>query len=143
MLGCGVALENSVQARRPAGVVHSDRGSQFRSRRFVESLRHHGLTGSMGRVGACADNATMGSFFSLLQNNVLDRQRWLSRQDVRLTITTWIAKTYHRRRRQRRLGKRMPIEYETTQPDRAHSGLRPRVNKSGGSPLTTNAGSRT
>jgi transposase InsO family protein len=47
------ALENAVRARRPAGtVVHSDRGSQFRSRRFVESLRHHGLTGSMGRVGA-------------------------------------------------------------------------------------------
>ena len=44
------ALENAVRARRPAGtVVHSDRGSQFRSRRFVESLRHHGLTGSMGR----------------------------------------------------------------------------------------------
>jgi hypothetical protein len=41
------ALQNAVLARRPAGtVVHSDRGSQFRSRRFVESLRHHGLTGS-------------------------------------------------------------------------------------------------
>ena len=59
------ALENAERARNPAGtVVHSDRGSQFRSRRFVESLRHHGLTGSMGRVGACADNAAMESFFS-------------------------------------------------------------------------------
>jgi putative transposase len=68
------ALDNAVRARRPAGTaVHSDRGSQFRSRRFVESLRHHGLTGSMGRVGACADNAAMESFFSLLQKNVLDR----------------------------------------------------------------------
>ncbi len=27
-----------------------DRGSQFRSRRFVESLRHHGLSGSMART---------------------------------------------------------------------------------------------
>nr|WP_306629194.1 IS3 family transposase [Arthrobacter ulcerisalmonis] len=108
------ALENAVRARRPAGtVVHSDRGSQFRSRRFVESLRHHGLTGSMGRVGACADNAAMESFFSLLQKNVLDRQRWLTRQDLRLAITTWIERTYHRRRRQRRLGKLTPIEYET------------------------------
>jgi transposase InsO family protein len=96
------ALENAVRARRPAGtVVHSDRGSQFRSRRFVESLRHHGLTGSMGRVGACADNAAMESFFSLLQKNVLDRQRWLTRKDQRLAITTtWIERTYHRRRRQ-------------------------------------------
>jgi putative transposase len=108
------ALENAVRARRPAGtVVHSDRGSQFRSRRFVESLRHHGLTGSMGRVGACADNAAMESFFSLLQKNVLDRQRWRTRQELRLAITTWIERTYHRRRRQRRLGKLTPIEYET------------------------------
>ncbi|PNI09506.1 IS3 family transposase [Arthrobacter sp. AFG7.2] len=108
------ALENAVRARNPAGtVVHSDRGSQFRSRRFVEALRHHGLTGSMGRVGACADNAAMESFFSLLQKNVLDRQRWLTRQDLRLAITTWIERTYHRRRRQRRLGKLTPIEYET------------------------------
>lgn len=108
------ALENAVRARRPAAtVVHSDRGSQFRSRRFVESLRHHGLTGSMGRVGACADNAAMESFFSLLQKNVLDRQRWLTRQDLRLAITSWIERTYHRRRRQRRLGKLTPIEYET------------------------------
>ena len=30
----------------------------------------------MGRVGACGDNAAMESFFALLQNNVLDRQRW-------------------------------------------------------------------
>ncbi|KUM37417.1 integrase [Arthrobacter sp. EPSL27] len=108
------ALENAVQARRrERTVVHSDRGSQFRSRRFVESLRRHGLTGSMGRVGACADNAAMESFFSLLQKNVLDRQRWLTRQDLRLAITTWIERTYHRRRRQRRLGKLTPIEYET------------------------------
>lgn len=108
------ALENAVRARNPAGtVVHSDRGSQFRSRRFVESLRHHGLTGSMGRVGACADNAAMESFFSLLQKNILDRQRWLTRQELRLAITTWIERTYHRRRRQRRLGKLTPIEYET------------------------------
>jgi transposase InsO family protein len=54
----------------------------------------------MGRVGACADNAAMESFFSLLQKNVLDRQRWLTRQDLRLAITTWIERTYHRRRRQ-------------------------------------------
>ncbi len=108
------ALENAVLARNPAGtVVHSDRGSQFRSRRFVETLRRQGLTGSMGRVGACADNAAMESFFSLLQKNILDRQRWTTRQDLRLAITTWIERTYHRRRRQRRLGKLTPIEYET------------------------------
>jgi transposase InsO family protein len=83
---------------------------------------------------ACADNAAMGSFFSLLQKNVLDRQQWITRQDLHLAITTWIARTYHRRRRQSRLGKLTPIEYQNNQPDRTHGGLRPRVNKSRGSP---------
>jgi putative transposase len=43
----------------------------------------------------------------------MDRQRWLTRQDLRLAITAWIERTYHRRRRQRWLGKLTPIEYET------------------------------
>jgi putative transposase len=108
------ALRNAIARRSPAGtVVHSDRGSQFRSAAFVRTLRSNGLAGSMGRVGACGDNAAMESFFALLQKNVLDRQRWASRDQLRLAIITWIERTYHRRRRQRRLGRLTPIEYET------------------------------
>ena len=109
------ALRNAIALREPAGtvVVHSDRGSQFRSAAFVAALTGHGLTGSMGRVGACGDNAAMESFFALLQKNVLDRQRWSTREQLRLAIITWIERTYHRRRRQRRLGRLTPIEYET------------------------------
>ena len=108
------ALRNAVALRDPAGtVVHSDRGSQFRSRKFVKALHRNGLVGSMGRVGACGDNAAMESFFALLQKNVLDRQRWRTRQDLRLAIVTWIERTYHRRRRQTRLGRLTPIEFET------------------------------
>jgi len=94
-------------------IVHSDRGSQFRSRKFVAALRHHNLLGSMGQVGSAGDNAAMESFFGLLQNNVLDRQRWATRQQLRIAIITWIERTYHRRRRQHRLGRLTPIEYET------------------------------
>lgn len=50
------ALQMAVQRRSPArAVVHSDRGSQFRSKKFVRALSDAGLLGSMGRVGACAD----------------------------------------------------------------------------------------
>jgi len=108
------ALSNAVALRDPAGtVVHSDRGSQFRSTAFVTALKSHRLVGSMGRVGACGDNAAMESFFSLLQKNVLDQQRWTSREELRVAIVIWIERTYHRRRRQRRLGRLTPIEYET------------------------------
>ncbi|OAV62773.1 integrase [Enteractinococcus helveticum] len=109
------ALEMAVAHRgNPAGVVvHSDRGSQFRSQKFVRALKRHGLVGSMGRVGAAGDNAAMESFFSLLQNNVLDRKPWATRGELRLAIVTWIERTYHRRRRQTRLGRLTPVEFET------------------------------
>jgi putative transposase len=108
------ALRNATALRGCRGtVVHSDRGSQFRSKKFLRALREAGLVGSMGRTGTCADNAAMESFFALLQNNVLDRQRWSTREELRLAIVTWIERTYQRRRRQRALGKLTPIEFET------------------------------
>ncbi len=67
----------------------------------------------MGQVASAGDNAAMESFFALLQKNVLDRRRWTTRQDLRIQIVTWIERTYHRRRRQARLGRLTPIEYET------------------------------
>ncbi|WP_182172712.1 IS3 family transposase [Flaviflexus equikiangi] len=113
------ALENALMQRGfPQGViVHSDRGSQFRSRKFQKALNRHGLRGSMGRVGACGDNAAMESFFSLLQKNVLDRRPWRTRQELRLAIVAWIEGKYHRKRRQRRLGKLTPVEFEAIMMD--------------------------
>ncbi|ASR36633.1 hypothetical protein BAY61_18325 [Prauserella marina] len=39
--------------------------------------------------------------------------RWATRDELRIAIVTWIERTYHRRRRQIRLGRLTPIEYET------------------------------
>lgn len=109
------ALENALMQRNwPENVVvHSDRGGQFRSREFQQALKHHKLRGSMGRVGACGDNAAMESFFSLLQKNVLDRKRWATRDELRLAIVHWVEAKYHRKRKQRGLGKLTPVEFET------------------------------
>ena len=110
-----VTALNNAAARRGevAGcIIHTDRGSQFRSRKFVHAINRHHMVGSMGRVGAAGDNAAMESFFALLQKNVLNRQRWATREELRIAIVTWIEKTYHRRRRQDALGRLTPIEYE-------------------------------
>jgi len=113
------ALENAVDNRARQGVdvagciVHSDRGSQFRSKKYLRALHRHDLAGSMGQVGSSADNAAMESWFALLQKNVLNRRTWATRDQLRLAIVTWTERTYHRRRRQARLGKLTPIEYET------------------------------
>ncbi len=109
------ALDNAVARRGDVAgcIVHSDRGSQFRSRRFIAAIEGHDLVGSMGRVGAAGDNAAMESFFALLQKNVLNTRRWDTREQLRIAIVTWIERTYHRRRRQDVLGRLTPIEWET------------------------------
>jgi transposase InsO family protein len=108
------ALRSAIARRQPRGtvIVHSDRGSQFRSRAFRAVLAAAGLRGSMGRVASAGDNAAMESFHALLQKNVLDRRRWRTRAELRYAIVTWIERTYNRRRRQRALGKLTPVEYE-------------------------------
>jgi transposase InsO family protein len=109
------AITNAVARRGEAAgcIVHTDRGSQFRSRKVQRTLNRYGLVGSMGRVGAAGDNASMESFFALLQKNVLNQRTWATRQELRIAIVTWIERTYHRRRRQLRLGRLTPVEYET------------------------------
>jgi len=108
------ALNNAVAMRGDVAgcVVHSDRGSQFRSRKLLRALAAHRMVGSMGRVASCGDNAAMESFFSLLQKNVLNRRTWTTREQLRIAIVTWIERTYHRRRRQDSLGRLTPVEFE-------------------------------
>lgn len=77
-----------------------------------QELWRQQLLGSMGQVGSAGDNAAMESFFALLQKNVLNRKRWTTREELRIAIVTWIERTYHRRRRQERLGRLTPIEFE-------------------------------
>ncbi len=113
-LACA-ALRMAIARREPTGtvIVHADRGGQFRSRAFQAVLKANGLRLSMGRVASAADNAAMESFHSLLQKNVLDQRRtWATRSELRYEIVTWIERTYNRRRRQRRLGKLTPVEFE-------------------------------
>ena len=108
------AVSSAVARRADAAgcVFHTDHGSQFRARKLVRVLGRHNLVGSMGRVGAAGDNAAMQSFFALLQQNVLDRRSWQTREQLRIAIVTWIERTYHRRRRQKRLAGLTPVEHE-------------------------------
>jgi putative transposase len=110
-----VAAINNAVARRGdvAGCIfHTDRGSQFRSRKVHRALTRYRMVGSMGQVGSAGDNAAMESFFALLQKNVLNTRRWDTREELRIAIVTWIERTYHRRRRQVALGRLTPVEYE-------------------------------
>ncbi len=71
----GVAVPENVMRKRgnPRGViVHSDRGAQFRSRKFRATLKAYSAKDTMGRVGG--DDAAMETFFVLVQKNILNRK---------------------------------------------------------------------
>ena len=58
----------------PKGCIfHSDRGSQFTSHDFRESLAKHGAIQGMSGTGRCYDNARMESFFATLKKEKLYR----------------------------------------------------------------------
>ncbi|OAM91461.1 DDE-type integrase/transposase/recombinase [Termitidicoccus mucosus] len=63
------ALKMAIAQRRPASalIVHSDRGSQFASAAFRDTLRANQLVASMSRKANCYDNAHMESFWSNLK----------------------------------------------------------------------------
>jgi transposase InsO family protein len=105
------AIDNAAALRgNVAGcVVHSDRGSHFRSRKAIRALARHRMVGSMGRVGAAGDNAAMESFFKLLQKNVLNRRSCTTREELRIAIVTWIERAHHRRRRLNRFSRLTPV----------------------------------
>lgn len=70
------AMRNAIALRSPEGnICHSDRGGQFRVKKVQRLLANNGLKGSMGRSYGAGDNASMESFVSLLQKNVLNTQR--------------------------------------------------------------------
>ncbi len=72
----------------------------------------------MGRVDAAGGTAALEGFFGLLQNNVLDRRVWATRDELRIAIVTWIERTYHRRRRQSGLGRLPPLSTRPSCPRR-------------------------
>lgn len=63
------ALHNAMRCRGypPGVIVHSDRGSQFRSHAFMQAVRSYRALSSIGCLGVAEDNAAMESFFALLQ----------------------------------------------------------------------------
>lgn len=107
------ALRAAVARRQPDGVVivHADRGSQFRARSFRAVLTAAGLQSSMGRRLSRRQRRD-GVVLGAAAENVLDRHHWRTRDELHYTIVHWIEHTYNRRRRQRRLGRLTPVEYE-------------------------------
>jgi putative transposase len=93
-------------------ILHSDHGTQYTSWDFGQRLRKAGLLASMGSIGDCYDNAMMESFWGTLQLEVLDRQKWKTRDQLANAMFRWIECWYNSKRRHSSLGMLSPIEFE-------------------------------
>jgi len=84
----------------PKGViVHSDRGSQYCSKKYQKLLKNNGLICSMSGKGCCYDNAAMESFFHTLKVELVHRITYKTRQEAKNDIFQYIETYYNLIRR--------------------------------------------
>lgn len=100
---CTAALNSAVQryGRTQGCILHSDRGSQFTSHLYHETLENKGFRQSMGRTGSCYDNARMESFFATLKKELIYNlpMSRLTCEEVRGLVFEWTEGYYNLRRR--------------------------------------------
>jgi putative transposase len=107
------ALDMALWQRRPNGVIHhSDQGSQYTSIEFGKRCREASVRPSMGSVGDAYDNAMAESFFATLECELLDRRRFKTQAEARMTVFEFIEGFYNPRRRHSSLGYLSPVAFE-------------------------------
>ena len=93
-------------------IVHSDRGSQYCSRKYREIVKNNKLIGSMSRKGNCWDNAIAESFFHTLKTELVHVNQYQMRNEARQSIFQYIEGYYNRIRLHSALDYRAPDEVE-------------------------------
>jgi transposase InsO family protein len=109
------ALKMALVHRRPDGeklLHHSDRGVQYASDDYQHLLAQHGITVSMSGRGDCWDNATMESFFATFKTELVQQQRYATREQARQSIFEYVEVFYNRRRLHSSLGYVSPESFE-------------------------------
>jgi putative transposase len=92
-------------------ICHSDRGSQYRSRRYETAVERMGGKSSYSAVGVPHDNACIESFFATLQREVLDDAYYRTRAQAKSAVLKFIS-YYNTERLHSTLGYRTPTEVQ-------------------------------
>lgn len=110
------ALTKAVNLRQPKkGIVfHSDRGSQYTSKRFRKLVKGYGLRSSMGDVGACWDNAVVERFFGSLKHDWVLKIHQPTREHMKQDVAAYV-KYYNLDRLHTSNGDMSPVNYEKSQ----------------------------
>ena len=82
------ALTMAIWNRQPVEglVCHSDRGSQYASKKYRKLLLKNGFLGSMSRKGDCWDNSVVESFFGSLKQERVSWENYQTRFEAQQDI---------------------------------------------------------
>ena len=80
-------------------IFHSDRGVQYASKKFVNTIEFYGVTRSMSRRGNCWDNAVAESFFKSLKTELIYGNKLITKEKMELEIFEYIEIWYNKKRR--------------------------------------------
>lgn len=108
------ALGMALARRSPGGGLlhHSDRGVQYASEDYQHLLRSHGIECSMSGKGDCYDNAVMESFWGTLKTELVNHERYQTREQARASIFEYVEVFYNRHRLHSSLGYKSPEQFE-------------------------------
>jgi len=109
------ALRCAIERRRPDGkqlLHHSDRGCQYTSDAYQQTLRRFGIKCSMSRRGCCYDNAVMERFFWSLKHEWTNHERFANLEEARLSVFKYIETFYNPVRLHETLNYLSPDTYE-------------------------------
>jgi putative transposase len=91
-------------------ILHSDRGSQFRSTDYQRFLKQNALRCSMSAVGHCGDNAACEGFFGVLKRERVHRMKYPTMDAAKADLFNYIER-FHNPRMRKRIAKR-DIEFQ-------------------------------
>ena len=92
---------------------HSDRGCQYTSDAYQQTLRTLGIECSMSRTGECYDNAVAGAVLLVAQARVdQPRERSTNLEAARLSVFKYIETFYNTERLHQTLGYKSPNQFE-------------------------------
>ena len=92
-------------------IMHTDRGSQYHSTSYRNTLERLEIQPSTSRTGSCLDGAAAESFFATIKAEI-GVDSWPNRASARRDIENWIT-SYNERRLHSALGYRPPREART------------------------------
>ena len=114
---CCDTLEDALRERSyPVGVIiHSDKGSQYRSKAFANLARTRSIIQSFTSIGhSCDENAAQESFHSTLKRECVQGMIFEDLEHARRVIFRWIGGYYNNSRPHTALGGLTPVAFVST-----------------------------